>query len=245
MCRAKHFLTIIFLAFAFCWIGCGGGSSGTGTKVIGGSVRSEKDQPISGALVTILNNGDSAVTDSQGVFAIESKVEDAEIQLEIQTATFRDTVEVSNTIDDSARIELDVTVDEEDNSASVEDVSATAKIVGFCDFAFENRSIIRQSNKLKPGTQCTLKVSVETKKRPVTRAPFVIQARGCAGLLPWLTEAQGTTRRNGIGQLQFTFQDDAPHCEYRVVVPYQLKGVKSVIFPIHTFSKQEFDRGVK
>ena len=69
-----NFLQCLFLSLIFA-LGCGGGTEGTGGITIDGSVRDNRQQPIAGIAVTLLDSDVSAVTDSHGNFSFYSQTQ--------------------------------------------------------------------------------------------------------------------------------------------------------------------------
>jgi hypothetical protein len=243
-----HLWWLLLLAFQialfFILTSCsGGGSSGTGTTVIRGQVFSSTNTPVANAELTVISTGDSATTDAEGNFVIETAPQTGSVELEIATAAGTDSITINDPDGEASSLNIQITLDESQGAiVSVDHLEISAGIYGACDRFFENRSIIRQSNALAVGTECTVKVWVFGDGKPLDDIPFVLEARGCAGINPWKIEAAGKTRETGVGQLSFIYKNDAPHCEYRIIVPYNVLGLQTTIYPIHTYTKQKYDR---
>lgn len=233
----KHLKDIIFILF-ISLIGCGGGSVGTGTRVIEGSITDSFQNPVPLALVTLDQTGESSQTDENGQFAIDTSSKSENITLTVNSSNFEASVSLNKA--QGERVGVDVTVDKNSGTAKVRNLSVTAKIVGKCDIAFENNAVIRQGNKLENGTECTLKVTISGNGVPVNDANFVLQHRECDETRPWRVSVEGKTSSltPGIGQVNFIFKDDKAHCDYRIIAPYNYPGLKNIIFPVNTFQKQ-------
>ena len=239
------FVRIILIFSLVLLSSCGGGSIGTGTQTTySGEVRDSVGNPVVNATIIILGTGESAKTDSAGKFVIESENTDSEIQIEIQSSLGNDQI-IIKPDSNSGGVQIDIKIDNNGNIINVKKLEVTAGIYGKCDRAFENNRIIRQSNKLAENTVCTAKVTIKGDGSPLDDIPFILEARGCAGIRPWKTESYGYTRESGIGQLNFKFRTDAAHCEYRIIAPYKVKGLQEVTYEIHPFTKQEYDASKK
>lgn len=78
----RNIFLILFLGL---FIGCGGGSSGTGTSIVEGSVVDAQMRPIQGAEVTVVGQGETstAVTDAEGHFAVSSSGSEDNITIQV------------------------------------------------------------------------------------------------------------------------------------------------------------------
>lgn len=228
----------------------GGGSSGTGTVTIQGSLRTTDGQPVAAALVNVAGDDRQVQTDANGIFILDVSSEESQdgiIPLEIKSEGSTGTVDVQTDIEQTSNVTISVEIklDPQDKLIVVNQVDVEAKIVGTCDLYFENLNTIRQSNKAPQGVNCALKVSIKGDGKPLSDVPFVLEYTGCSESREWHTLAAGETRSApvpGDGQLQFNFYDDSEKCVYRVIAPYELPGVKPVITKIHTFTKQQYDK---
>lgn len=234
-------------AFIFVLAGCmGGGSSGTGTKTIEGQIQTPSDQPVSGAVVTVVETGESTVTNSEGEFVIESSASPGDVELEIKTPEVTTTVTVPATAaDESSAVSVDLEVDQNQSTVTATNVEVIAKIVRECDIYFENRRTIRQSNAIREGLTCPVRVTVRDNGRPLGNVPFIMEKRACAPNSKWTKVASGETSTNspaGVGEMRFKFSNKPDSCVYRIVAPYRFANTKSLIFEVHTFRKQAYDR---
>ena len=228
--------------------GCGGGTSGTGTgeRSFDGRVQSTDGTPVAGASVTIVETGESTITDTVGAFAILSDVAGTSIALLIEADTLSTTVQVEALDVPDTAVHVDVTVDEDSpqQSVSVKNLQVKAQVVGACDPFFENRRTIRQANRIKDGTVCSVKVQIYGDGKLLERIPFVIQHAACDGRA-WAPVSAGETGFGiyaGVGTADFTFFNEPEFCLYRIVAPYEVPGLESVIYRIDTFLKQAQDQ---
>ncbi len=85
---------------------CGGGSSGTGTKLVFGSVSSTEGAPVSGLKVTITQTNEEAITDAAGSFALETTAEGDELTFQFEGASGTASAEITNVPADASEISL-------------------------------------------------------------------------------------------------------------------------------------------
>lgn len=245
----KIFKFIILYLFFF-FIGCaGGGSEGTGVVTIDGKVLALDSSPLPGSRVSVEGQNEVVVTDDSGSFTLDVQQEDIvnnTVKLIVETENVRKLVVISDVqggVEDNS-LTVQIKIDPSDQNIEVSNVTVKAKIVGLCDFYFENFSTIRQSNKVPDNLDCTLKVSISGDGEPLSDVPFIIQYTGCSETREWTTLAAGETRSApiaGVGQLEFPFTDNNTTCVYRVLAPFGLSHVEPVEVKIHTFSKQAYD----
>lgn len=241
-------LIIIFLFISF--IGCaGGGSEGTGVVTIDGKVLAFDSSPLPGSRVSVEGQNEVAVTDASGSFVLDvnqDEIVNNTVRLIVETDNVRKPVIISDVQvgEEDNSLSIQIKIDPSDQNIEVSNVTVKAKIVGLCDFYFENLSTIRQSNKVPDNLNCTLKVSIVGDGEPLSDVPFIIQYTGCSETRDWTTLAAGETRSApiaGVGQLEFPFTDNNTTCVYRVLAPFGLMHVEPVEIKIHTFSKQAYD----
>ena len=239
----RLFLMIIFSLTMFA--GCGGGSAGTGlgSSSIEGRIL-QQGQPVEGATVTVLETGDSAITDANGSFEIPVSESLENYTLEIQYQNSTQQVPVSSSSSDSI-INVEIDVDDIENNPppplEVKEIQLAGKIVGICDQYFENKKVIRQSNSAPQGVECTAKVNITSESKAVGGVRFAVQHRNCDAKSKWNTDAVSETSVKyspGTGQLQFKFFDDQTHCHYRIIAPFETEGIKTQSILIETFTAQ-------
>lgn len=246
----KNLLLLYLLSIILTLSGCGGGSAGTGTGddsvTIKGIVRDDNQQPLQGVLVTVIEGGESDITDNAGQFEINTEVIADEYTLEFKVDDRSVTTTIS-AVGGNGTISIEVEINPLLDDITVNDISVNAKIVGSCDVYFENRDPIRQANKVpENGVQCTLKVSVKNRKTGLAHVPIAIQYRRCEGNKSWYTTELGVTMSGGnlgVAQIPFRYYSNDVHCRYRIVTPYyeDSEGVnrdRSVIKYIDTFEFQ-------
>ena len=211
-----------------------------------GKVQSIEQEPIVDAIVTVLETGDFGVTNALGLFTFPLSEELRAFTLQVETKLVSSSTTVDNLEPGPRVINLDIEVNEEQEQITVSDLDVLVKVVGTCDIYFENFRIIRQANQAPPGTICTAKVWINGDGKPLSRVPFSVQVRACQRGSEWRTLAAGETGSGGInvgiGQAQFPFEDSESNCVYRVIAPFDFQDLAQVVYRIHTFSKQAFDK---
>ena len=243
--RLNFLLIGIVLSAGLVLPGCGGGTEGTGTRPIDGTVSDISGNPISGVEVTELLTGSSDVTNAEGKFQVDTPEDQQVVEIEVKSEDFQGVVTVDASQDSTAGVSVNIKVDPKDKSLETSFVDVIAKIVGRCDVYFENNRIIRQANRTPQGIRCLARIEVRADGQTLGKVPFILQYRSCREDGQWTTLAQGTTfsgTHSGVGQLEFQYYDDPAHCVYRVLAPYEYKGATEVEHLIYTFTKQEYDR---
>ncbi|MDD2941708.1 MAG: hypothetical protein PHC51_01965 [bacterium] len=102
---------ILFSLLLIC--GCGGGSSGTGGLKHEGILLSLTGEPISGALVSIAESGDSAYTDNDGFYSFESNAHGDTLTYLFDTPSSSYSSTVTNIQPTTSRIIADFQIDED------------------------------------------------------------------------------------------------------------------------------------
>lgn len=90
---------------------CGGGTRGTGGVTFDGKVLTTSSAPVVDAVVTILNTGDSDVTDAQGNFSIPTAEVD-HLDVEVETQSNRGTTSISDIPAGSKSVNATLIVDQ-------------------------------------------------------------------------------------------------------------------------------------
>lgn len=236
----KLFLSIVLL---LCHAACGGGTSGSGIKTYEGRVYTTAGDNITDARVLIEDTGDSAYTDDQGIFRLQSEVSESEVTFLIETDQLTVRFPVKNTSDDYSSVQLDVRIDLQTSKVHARELELDAWFAGLCDYYFENREIIRQANAVPAGTICSLNVRLRGDGRLLADTPVAVQYAGCEEKALWHTKAisrTGTDRHTGYAEINFEFIDSPEYCRYRVIAPYGPSSMKPVVYPIDTFTEQKF-----
>lgn len=90
---------LILLMQIIAFPGCGGGTTGTGgtgSTEFSGKILDDSGAPVGNAMVTIEETGDSAVTDDQGNFTVETSIESSSVTVRVQS----EATDVKTTVDD-------------------------------------------------------------------------------------------------------------------------------------------------
>ena len=243
--------------------GCGGGSVGTGVskdrRSFEGRTISTDARPVVGARVTLLDTGESTATDEDGRFYLPSNFDGPVANLEVHADPFRKTFPIPNSNQQTSGTQLTIVVNPNADTASIRDLEVSVQVRGPCDYYFENTRTIRQANDLDDGTLCSLRVEIRSGGKPLEDAPFLLQRRRCLDGAPWHQESVGSTASSqvdpnpvnsadlgkpphpGVARLPFLFCNEEAHCVYRIVAP-NIPGIDPVLYEIHTFRKQQFDK---
>lgn len=238
------------IKFILFFIGCfscsGGGSTGTGSVTIEGSVSRAVQSPIPGAEVTIDGTREVVTTDDEGKFFIEHDLRnstDGNITLTVDSAEIKRSAIIKDLNVDSEAVNINMILNRQE--FDLNGLKVQPKIVGLCDFYFENTKVIRQGNAVPvEGINCRLEVSMTVNGVPLENAKFAVQTRACPDDSPWQTIAVGETASGllkGKGELRFFFQDTSNTCVYRILAPIELERLNSTSTEIHSFTKQAFD----
>lgn len=226
--------------------GCGGGSMGTGVEpksTFSGSLSSERGQPIAGAVIRLIETGEQTQTGGDGRFLLESTFEGNDAAFEITAGDVFSTFELNDLHDDGLAVNLQLTLDLEQGTVSLTNLSITAKIQGSCDPYFENGRIIRQANAVPEGTTCPFRVRASAQSGFVDGLRFVLERRSCEPTASWIEIGSGFTGTSGPGrgEIAFRFSNSEDHCLYRIRVPVGSPPIEPQEFEVHTFRKQAFD----
>lgn len=238
---ALHSILVFIVAFFF--VSCGGGTSGSGLKTYQGTVTTVDNKALPQVAVTIEDTGDSSFTNNEGQFAIKSNASGSEVRFLLESPQFSSRFTLKDIPDESSRIEMTVTVDPETQSTQVSNVSVRAWMAGTCDFYFENREVIRQSNRVPTGTVCSLNVRILGDGSPLANVPVALQYSSCAPHSTWetlLVTQTGSGSHTGAAELNFQFIDSETFCRYRIIAPFGVQGITGVTYPIDTFTEQEY-----
>lgn len=242
--RIIRFISILFLIALF--NGCGGGTSGSGLKTYEGNIETTDGRALAGVNITIETTGDSSVTDNSGGFTIKSDAHGHEVPFLLESTEFQNHFILKDIPEDSSRITLTVTVNTRTDTIEVSNIRVRAQFAGLCDFYFENREIIRQSNRVPPDTICSLSVEVLGEGRRLVDVPVALQYASCEANAEWktlVTTYTGSGEHAGSAEINFEFKDSAEFCRYRVLAP--VNGSTFGTYPIDTFTEQEYFGKVK
>jgi len=230
-----------FLLPVFCSLiifGCGGGSAGTGTVSLSGKLLNPQDEPVSGAIVTIVETGETAVTDANGNFSIETNTAGQEVALQVESEEVTATVSVSTATQEDSKVGVQLEVDNERSTVSVRNYEVSLEIKGLCGKAFsKSGTTYLQTQAIKDGTTCRLSVTATERGEPLSGISVQLQRRSCEADSEWLgvsTASTAFTDPPGVADLQFRFRADDAHCAYRVVAPYRDSSRAPLFFELIT-----------
>jgi len=233
----------LLLVIVLALMGCGGGSAGTGTGpvvVVQGAVLDESGAPVSDINVRVVETGSTDTTSADGGFELTTAPESGQVTLEVssENGVAYVTVQIP---EEGGTVAVTLTVNPRLTSVNADTLEVGAAIVGRCDIYFENRLVIRQSNRVPGDLRCVAKVTVSADGRRLAQVPFIVQYQDCDGNSPWATIAAGSTMKRpnrGIGQVDFPFIDDEAHCVYRIVAPAGVRDLPELERRIHTLTYQ-------
>lgn len=245
--RACVRILILFTLVAS--ISCGGGTYGTGTSTgerrFEGTVKSkDSETPLPNARVTLLDTGETAVTDARGFFAIDSTRIDSAVTFDLQVNDLHGTFSVENIADETRRVSVEVKFDPDTAATEALAFSARVWIIGDCDPYFDNGTTIEQLSPIETGTVCTVRLALYGAGQLRPDVPFAFQKRACGERAKWELVLEGVTGSGtnlGFAEFPFTFESAKRICEYRVVVPYRYKDYQELAYPIETLRQQNIE----
>lgn len=236
-------LTVLFSLFllGFLISGCDGGTSGSGVKTYQGRITSTNGTPLSNVSVTIESTGDSATTNQQGEFSLNSTASGENVPFIAEAPNFTTRFSVDDVSEESSRVSVNVQIDTEKDTATVTHISIKARFSGLCDYYFENREIIRQSNRVPAHTRCSITVDLLGDGKPLGAVPVALQYASCETNAVWetiATTSTGVGKFRGLAEIQFEYEDSPTRCRYRVLAPFNDNRYWQVSYPIDTFTEQ-------
>lgn len=127
----KAIIVLLISAFVVLGIGCGGGTTGTGgsgSDDFAGKLLTLSGSPVVNATVTVAETGDSAVTDSNGEFNIQTNTPPSDkATLLVETAISQSSAVVDELPDVPAVVEVSLQLNEKANSLAVTSKKVTPK----------------------------------------------------------------------------------------------------------------------
>lgn len=236
------FPTLIVIATS----GCGGGSAGTGTTTFTGKLLTTDNQPVRGATVRVVGSDVVVTTDDQGQFILITDVQDVPTQIQVQAPGVNASVMIPPATADQSQIGLQLELDTNNSTVSIQSVEVKVSFVGQCEkFFLQSTDSLVQINPLPDLTKCTLQVTANSGSQPVGAILADVQRNSCSGTddesNSWISVASGRTRESGLRgrvDIKFTFFDDDAHCRYRVVAPQGDESRTPLIFPIITLRQR-------
>ena len=232
-------ITIVLLS------GCGGGSEGTGTgaipRTLTGTVLGQDGKPVSGAIVTVLNTGDTTTTSPTGDFLLPLPLELNQFTVEVDSGNVKGNVNIPAIDQDVTTVQVAIKVDGSKGEITAASIQVWSRIVGDCARYFANEAIIRQTERTPRLLQCIMRFYVSGDGRRLERAPGAMQVRSCNSD-EWRTIAIGKTGfgvNAGVGEIEFTFIDNRRNCEYRLAAPFGATTLTPSYIAVETFTLQE------
>ena len=236
------FLVIATVGMLLTLEGCGGGSAGTGfdpqgrNVTIEGALLTSQNEPLAGVIVTVVETGSSTVSDSSGLFSLNTPptTGDAELTFERGEVTGETTVALSQ---DSSSVQIVVVLTPELTTVTSSSYTMTSGINGACAEFFSDETPIRQLSPVPAGTECSAMVQILAGQDMAQKVPFAVQYRSCEDDAPWITIALGQTSEGeaaGSGNITFPYVDDTRRCVYRIVAPFNIDGATLVAKEIQT-----------
>ena len=232
----------LLLVIVLALMGCGGGSAGTGTGnvVVQGAVLDQSGEPVENVDIRVVETGSEATTAQDGHFEILGTSAQDNVTLEVSSTSGTAFITVDMP-QDGGEVSITLAIDPALTTIDAASVEMSAGIVGQCDSYFENKTVIRQSNRVPGNLRCVARVAVGSDNGPLAHAPIVIQYNNCDETEAWTTLAAGSTfgyPNTGVGQIEFPFVDDGTHCVYRIVAPYGVPGLPQLERRIVTYTYQ-------
>ena len=112
-------LSIVILVTMF--LGCGGGTSGTGGMTVEGSVQSFQGKSLAGVSVIVLESGDSSVTDTNGLFSIPTTRRDT-LTLSIESSRAIASTQVTEIPEDAVTVRVRLTLQSDERGVARREV---------------------------------------------------------------------------------------------------------------------------
>lgn len=225
-------------------IGCGGGSAGTGTTSFQGKLLTPENEPVAGAIVTVVETGESAVTDKNGQFVLETASSNNNVAIQVEAPDVTATVTVPRASSNDSKVGLELEVNSETATITVKNFEISAEIIGGCMSAFAKRqNTLVQVRRIPDGTKCIARVIATEKENPLGGIRVEIQRSRCETGGTWTSVASGRTSFTdpaGVSEVPFRFLDDNEHCRYRIVAPVKDPKRSPLVFDIETFRLRDF-----
>ena len=112
--RARSLVSTFLLIILCLGIGgCGGGSAGTGGPMIEGTLVGKDGAPVAEVVVTLLENGEQAVTDSDGAFSLAAPGDTAELSFLFTGENVMTTTVVEGISPVAETVEIEFVLDDE------------------------------------------------------------------------------------------------------------------------------------
>lgn len=186
----KNGLLLGVLASIVTLLGCGGGTTGTGdfdsTRIEGKVIRLDGTS-LAGAEVTVLETGDSTVTNASGDFIIEARLDAAEVNLSVISGALSATVNLGATPPSGSTITVQLLADEGENTVTIISADVTTPPT---PTPSSNKSSSSDGNSSSQGSQSSSSSSSGVPSSPSEATPTPTPI---ADLVPTNTPTPGPT----------------------------------------------------
>lgn len=108
-------------------IGCGGGTRGSGGQLYEGFIGDESLKALPGLSVTIVQSGDSATSDEEGRFTIQTTSLAGKLSLLVEGSNISTTIETAEVPADATRIKLTITIPSSGSSGASATIEVTER----------------------------------------------------------------------------------------------------------------------
>ncbi len=224
--------------------GCGGGSAGTGTTSFQGKILTPDNQPVEGAVVTVVGTGETAVSDEQGRFSLDAEAPSSGgVALQVQAPEVNATVNVPVGDRAESKVGVQLEVNSATSTVTVRNIEVKAEFVGACKSAFaRSGSSFIQAQSIADETTCTIKIRARERGAPLGGINTQLQRRRCDSDSEWHSIASRKTSftgEPGTAELKFRFFNDEEHCRYRIVAPAGDRERPALVFEIGTLRQKD------
>ena len=122
--KLRHLVITLLLLSG---IGCGGGTRGSGGQLYDGFIGDKSAKPLPGLSVTIVQSGDSAISDQDGRFTIETTPLSGQLSLLVEGNSISTTVQLGEVPEDAVRIKLSVAIPSGGGSGATATIEVTER----------------------------------------------------------------------------------------------------------------------
>lgn len=242
----RLFVVLLLLAL----VRCGGGSEGTGvgTKSIVGTIKLTDGSPFAGAEITILETGDSSLSDASGAFRIDTQTDATALSLSVEKGDISARTAIEGLDPTASNIMIALTLDPRGDASlvTVGYLDIFARIVGNCEKYFSNERVIKQRRAVPEDLVCTLRFFASGDGLRLERIRGRIEVRTCNAGDEWRPLKEGLTGTGstaGFGDIDFDFIDDRRNCVYRLIAPINDPQGRQIDIRIQTRTFQNSREG--
>jgi hypothetical protein len=251
-CFFSH-LILIFLTvslFLACMTGCGGGSSGTGTRNIEGAILDNSGDAITNATVTIGETLEITVTDEKGYFSFNTPAKTISLAIILPASSHQlaQDFQLASFAPSSQSVSLIITLDPSNNSTAQSRLEVSAMLLAPCQNLYKidpaNPKQFLQiedypiNESVEEKILCQLSVVLRGINLSSSSVPVSLEAESCFSDTPPLLIDLQQTDINGMAILNMPIINDNLHCSYtlRTQLP-ELHG-RDVAYSFITVRKQ-------